>query len=483
MFKSHSLENITLLAIVASLAACGEPNTNDLSQTEDVLHAGEVFTPLLPEEDLHVVQNGDGTTSYLPSAEALVEVGALVQAGAITWRYDGQARFLDDGSQAPEPAQQRYRAHAEENTTLDEQLYSMVRVDNRGRRWVVESFDEEAIADAVRAYDADGEEQPDQIEEQPSMLLRANNPDETPPLGTWVEVEPHSWSHFTCPAEGISPEVETHTWEGEDRFTVSTHTFQEQAAVKVLAFRAWVDQNGDPDPGQSHCSGTMIDDRHVLTAAHCVSNVNNFDLQTNRVRVCLDTNNECTGNYLGDSNGLAIPGAFFLPSSARTVVAIDRPTTYTGASGDAGGTDFADDWAIITLSGSFSTRSLRLSGMSDSRMLALTRTRSFGYPAQRRDGSGSGCRETLTDLQAVTEIEPPASTTTKKVRHRMDGTAGQSGSPFYYCPHESDSFCNQHPTETGFVYAVHAGWNSFNQRVVGPKVPNFRATAIALAGL
>lgn len=88
----------------------------------------------------------------------------------------------------------------------------------------------------------------------------------------------------------------------------------------------------------------------------------------------------------------------------------------------------------------------------------------------------------MTRLQAVEETESPTSTTSKKVRHRLDGTRGQSGSPIYYCPHQEDSLCDEHPRETGFVYAVHSGWNPVSQRVVGPKVPSFRTAALAIMG-
>ncbi|MGH1344293.1 MAG: trypsin-like serine peptidase [Nannocystales bacterium] len=479
MRRPHLTAALCLLTLLGATGACEtSTDADELTGTHRSLDAEEVFGPLAPGEVLELVDNEDGTVSYALSPESALEQDTLVTAGFVTWRYVGQAHFPAEHMQVDEI--QPYEVVEETNTTTDEQLATMVRVDNRGRRWVVEHYDEQALAEAVAAYDAAGEEEPDRPEEFPEALAGIQNPDHTPPLGTWVDFEPHTWTHFTCPAEGGAPEIRTHMWEGEDRTTVLTHTFQEEAAVKIFTLRDGARPTATT-ARLGHCSGVMIDDSHVLTAAHCVSNARNFDLQANRVQVCLSTSGSCTDSFSGTPLGVGpLPPFSDSSPSGRTVVAIDRPANYNGGSDTTMGIDWDDDWAIVTLSGPFSNRSLRLSGLSNRGIRALTRTRSFGYPAQRRDPSPSGCDETLSRLQRVTEIESPSSTTTKKVRHRSDATAGQSGAPMYYCPHRDNSRCNEHPRETGFVYGVHSGWNGFNLHVVGPKVPNFRAAALAM---
>ena len=75
------------------------------------------------------------------------------------------------------------------------------------------------------------------------------------------------------------------------------------------------------------------------------------------------------------------------------------------------------------------------------------------------------------------EQEPIASITSKRLRLKLDGSPGHSGSPIYYCPAGDDNVCGS--GEKGFVIGVFAGWNSATDRHVGPKSASFRDAALA----
>lgn len=203
------------------------------------------------------------------------------------------------------------------------------------------------------------------------------------------------------------------------------------------------------------CSGTMIENSHVLTAAHCLSDSNSNPVPTNQIQVCVGTSPATCSSY---STG--VHSVYF-------------PSGYTGG-GAGGSTDWDDDWAVIKLSFQYFPTSshLTLSAASDSTLLDLTRIRTHGFP-----GFNQTCQANFALLRNV-EVEPVASVTSKTVRFRVDNVAGQSGSPFYYCPANADpSFCTS--STPGYVYAVDAGFNSVTMREVGAKVPYFRSTAIA----
>lgn len=70
------------------------------------------------------------------------------------------------------------------------------------------------------------------------------------------------------------------------------------------------------------------------------------------------------------------------------------------------------------------------------------------------------------------------STAGKRVKLKSDGTPGQSGSPYYFCPVGADHLCAS--TDPGEVVAVHAGFNPLENRYVGPKANSFREAAFEL---
>jgi hypothetical protein len=157
----------------------------------------------------------------------------------------------------------------------------------------------------------------------------------------------------------------------------------------------------------------------------------------------------------------------------RTAADIDFSGNYGGGSATGGGTDFGDDWAIIELAGTWWSRAedMDMSSAGDGTISALTNVQNLGFP-----GFAPNCSNANgSTLFHNREMEPVAGITTKKLKLKIDGSPGQSGSPLYYCPTGDNNRCLS--GEKGFVIGVFAGWNSVSDRFVGPKVANFRAAA------
>ena len=388
-----------------------------------------------------MTEHGDGTWSYgLPEG---FDPEVRVQGRILTWRYVGQAIF----SREPRPVSgpMSFVAEREEPRTSEQQVLDMRRLDRWGRLWRVESIEAEAWRKAIAEADRDSREL---TEEEPVQDER-DHPGPAAP-GTKVEWWPASWGHFDCDT-APNPRNDTHFWDGESRTRVGTFRRRWQKAAAQIVV------NGAPA-----CSGALLGQDHALTAAHCVSDNNDNPVPTATVQVCRD-DIACTGPNCGCIG-------------ARDIDFSDR---YRGGSGAGGGTDFEDDWAIVELTSTWRRAGFRraevmhLSAAGDGTLDDLDIVRNLGFPQFAPDCTPAN-GNILFDNQ---EMEPIAATLARKLRLKIDLTPGHSGGPFYYCPVADDNVCLGN--EMAFVYGVVAGWNSVNNRVVGPKVSSFRSAALA----
>jgi V8-like Glu-specific endopeptidase len=376
-------------------------------------------------DDLEKIDNGDGTWSYsLPEG---FDASLAVAGNLVTWQYAGQARFSHD---AKAPTSTRHHVVEEEvKLTERQKLGRMKRIDSLGRIWRVAAIDaarweEVSAPDPVELED-------DSLETTPRRTLER----ELAP-GTVIPWQPMSWDHENC--DGITGK-DVHLWDGESRVAKfpSSLSDKQKTAVQVFA-------NG------ALCSGVIIHQDEILTAAHCVSDDNNNPVPLNTVTVCRYDTGECLG-----------------------AADIDFSGSYGGGSGNGGGTDFGDDWAIIELSGSWTTTAedMDLSSASDTTISNLDNLKNIGFPGFAPTcGAANG-----NTLYYNKELEPVAGITSKKLKMKIDGAPGQSGSPIYYCPDGDNDECQD--GETGFVIGVFAGWDSVGNRFVGPKVPDFKSSA------
>ncbi len=408
------------LALATTLVGCSQPTVEREDSAPAAERTGEI------------VDNGDGTWSYALADDFDPET--LVHGNIVTWRYDGQARF----SSAPTfGAPRTFVVPEDEPSDPLEQIMQMRRVDRDGRVWVVDEIDEEAWAQVNQRHPAEAEgDEPDQ-----SLPLRTMEEPLQP--GTVVTWQPASWTHSDCIAGGGLNPNELHVWEGDSRNTiVSGHTARQQTAVTIRV------------NGAVTCSGVIIHQDEVLTAAHCVSDDSNNPIDVNTVQVCRDDISACI-----DAEDIDFSGS------------------YGGGSGSGGGTDFEDDWAIVELEQTWSAagfgtaEDMDLSSAGDDVLADLTNVHNLAFP-QFLPGCSVSSGTTLIHNQ---EWEPIASIQNKRLRLKLDGSPGHSGSPIYYCPDGDNNVCGA--DESGFVIAVFSGWNTADDRHVGPKTASFVTAA------
>ncbi len=393
----------------------------------------EAYEAAVRKHDPPQVDNGDGTWSYALDDD--FDPDAEIQGDVLTWYYAGQAQF----SHRPTHGEPRTWI-ATEQRPVDprDQLFAMKRVDRRGRIWKVAAVDQEAwmASRASSASTIENEDDPPGV----GPTLRAPDADYAP--GTPVTWHPSSWSHQSCQVGGgVFGANEGHFWDGDSRNQVFNPTARQQTAVEIRVDTV------------TKCSGVILREDQVLTAAHCLSDDNNNPLAVGTVSVARDDIYE-----------------------VRNVSNIDFPGTYGGGSGQGGGTDFADDWAIVELSAPWSAgfEDMALSEASDNTLSNLTQIHNLAFP-----GFFPDCTEIIPGAVLIhnVEQEPIAAILNKKLRFKIDGVPAQSGSPLYYCPEGDDNVCGA--GEQGYVFAVFAGYNPATKRFVGPKSTSFRDAAMA----
>lgn len=188
--------------------------------------------------------------------------------GAVTWQYVGQARY----SNSPEPVTSQWIEAASGLRQVGgiEPLQRATRTYANGSEWEVMEVDSDELAARIESYDeAAG------VHEEDGLTL-----DEALD-GEWIDVDsegyewtPNGWTHPTC----SSPSITYNILDTDTREQQTSLTARQETAVLIL-----VDLAGGL---QSVCSGVLLDEDTVLTAAHCVSDGSGDERPTADVSVC-----------------------------------------------------------------------------------------------------------------------------------------------------------------------------------------------------
>jgi hypothetical protein len=304
-------------------------------------------------------------------------------------------------------------------------------------------------------------------------------------LGEWTE-EPgeallfeRSWYFGYCDAPPPLGTPEHNIWNQEDRY-FANYGFRAQKAT-VLIYRYATTQLNPWDPLtatlKAVCTGTMVTRNYLVTAAHCVSN-NAGASDPYNIVVCK------RGNQVPDGD-------------------CELATSVTLNPGyNPGGSWFQpnEDYAVVELNANL-VQSNEVMGLSSASPATWEQfyTRSAGHDIHETGWDSSGLNPTC-DANAVaaaqdeimtgqrppvySEIEIPygmelhvmglwgggteVNFSTNRVKTKVDGSNGRSGSAFFYCPASED--CDQTP----YIIGMLTHFNSTAGNHLGPRVERFK---------
>lgn len=363
-----------------------------------------------------------------------LETPDVIEKDGLISVYEGQSTF----EVHPTPASPQLIVQRQASATSPaEDMIGSVRVDEYGRRWRTVHVDRGGLTDAIARYDALVERtlgaEPGAVSEDP---FQRRDPEVVAEgLAMW---RPMSWHSEDCDGDA---EVDRVAYGSDDRLPTFTEMATEERKVVLIQGPRWG-------------SGVMVDHDTVLTAAHVVSGPTGWPASP------LDYEVFTLGNHK--------PGA-----RMRTV------TSITLASGYAGDGDISNDYALLHLSSSPSVGWMAVSSASNSTIRSRP-SYTMGYPEWtpycRWRNVVPGRIVSRAGMRQYWGSGALFGTTSRRVKTRLDGGTGQSGSPYFYFPTGSGWGSAHYVTG---IFAGHVDVWSGRDYNGGPKGRAIRSWVIA----
>jgi hypothetical protein len=204
------------------------------------------FGTRLADAPVTKVDNGDGTFYLqLPSGAST----ATHWDGALKYEYDGQQDAYWSPP-APSPSTIDDTPVQEPDDGGEHGLVGSVKVDALGRRWLVTEEVWSALATKVATYDAT-------LPAEPSTA-GGQAPPQTADCESSYAWRPTSWTTVDCSADG---EIDSQYW-------ISDQSTQRTNMQPIRDTTGWL-YEGNGVGANPWCQGFFIDDRTIVSAAHC----------------------------------------------------------------------------------------------------------------------------------------------------------------------------------------------------------------------
>ncbi len=398
------------------------------------------------------VQVVDGDTELFTMGVPEPSTTTVVLPGG-TWEFIGHQTF-SVGELSPAPRGEEVDLLSEP-WGLERAREHMVRIDSNGHRWRwvgPGSGESRLIVDEGK------------IESGVDVPAINSGGYEADTDGVLAE---RTWYTRDCDG-GFPPKSQHSIWDNEDRVATS-YGFRAQRANVYIELKALV--NGQSVWG-GQCSGTMVADDYLVTAAHCLIDQNGNLPHPEFIVVCARGNDasegvnaQCT---LADSYvinpGYNVGGSGFQPNQDYAVVRL--PQAIVGANDTMGLSSASPStWE------NFYTRNVAFPGFIPGFVPVSTPSCNSNSVATQQASIFSPAFNMTHQLFAGTQYRGARFElfwSSNRIRTRLDGAVGQSGSAWFYCPSSED--CDATP----FIIGLFTHWSSTSGRHLGPRVDLFK---------